>query len=57
MQDHYAHGKSLVETYVRRYEGLMGDVEIWAYKAGDTPTDDEAHKIREASQSWYKTLD
>jgi hypothetical protein len=56
MQDHCAHGKSLVETYVRRFEGLMDDVEIWAFTAGDAPIDDKAHKIREASQSWYKTL-
>jgi hypothetical protein len=56
MQDHYAHGKSLVETYVRRYEGLMDDVEIWRFIAGDAPIDDKAQKIRDASQIWYKTL-
>lgn len=33
-------GESLVETFIRRYDGLLDDVDMWAYKVGDSIEND-----------------
>ncbi|HAL62099.1 MAG TPA: hypothetical protein DCP08_06805 [Chloroflexi bacterium] len=40
-KDLNSRGDSLVETYVRRYQGLMDDVEIWSFVVGESAQDTE----------------
>lgn len=49
-------GNSLVKTYVRRYQGLMDDVEIWSFVVGESPQEDQAIRIRAAGGIWYKQV-
>lgn len=55
-EDINSRGSSLVETYVRRYQGLMDDVEIWSFLVGEPPQKDQARRIRAAGSIWYKQL-
>ncbi|AYO31671.1 hypothetical protein D2962_14655 [Biomaibacter acetigenes] len=49
-------GESLVETFIKRYEGLLDDVEVWAYQVGDSIENDSVEIKRERKDSWYKNL-
>jgi len=49
-------GESLVETFVRRYEGVLDDVEVWRYIVGESIEYDRVEVIRESKESWYKDL-
>lgn len=49
-------GESLVEVFVRRYDGLLDDIEIWSYIVGGTPDKDQIITMRNAKDSWYEKL-
>lgn len=49
-------GESLVETFVKRYDGVLDDIEIWRYKVGEKIENDDIEIIREAKECWYKNL-
>lgn len=55
-EDVNSRGDSLVETYVRRYQGLMDDVEIWSFVVGKSLHEDEAGRVRPAESIWYNQL-
>ncbi|WP_274964124.1 hypothetical protein [Tepidanaerobacter syntrophicus] len=49
-------GESLVEIFIKRYDGILDDVEIWRYLVGETIDYDSIEIIREGKESWYKNL-
>lgn len=49
-------GESLVDVFVRRYDGIMDDVEVWAYTAGSTIQEDKVRIVRKSKNSWYRNL-
>jgi len=49
-------GESLVETFVKRYDGVLDDIEIWRYIVGETIENDDIEIIREGKECWYKNL-
>lgn len=51
-----ARGESLVEIFIRRYNGLIDDVEIWSFDVGDTKDKDNINIKREPGNTWYKQL-
>jgi len=56
-QDHRNNrGESLVEIFTRRYDGIIDDVEVWAYNVKDTVKNDRVTIIRPPKENWYKTF-
>lgn len=49
-------GESFVSTFVRRYDGILDDVEVWAYYVGDNLESDNVKVVREPKDNWYKML-
>lgn len=49
-------GESLVEVFVRRYDDLLDDIEIWSYIVGETPDKDQIITMRNPKDSWYEKL-
>ena len=55
-EDINTQGESLVDVFVRRYDGVMDDVEVWAYCAGQSIQEDEVRVVRIPKENWYKNL-
>lgn len=49
-------GESLVDVFIRRYDGLLDDVEIWSYIVGYSLDSDQIKVKRKKGKVWYKTL-
>lgn len=49
-------GESLADVFVRRYDGIMDDVEVWAYTATESIEIDNVRIVREPKESWYRRL-
>ena len=49
-------GESLTYTFVRRYDGVLDDIEVWAYYVGDSLEDDKVVVVREPKDNWYRML-
>lgn len=49
-------GESLVETFIRRYDGILDDVEVWRYLVGESIEYDRIQIKREGKECWYKNL-
>lgn len=49
-------GESLVETFIRRYDGILDDVEVWRYLVGESIEYDRIEIKREGKECWYKNL-
>jgi hypothetical protein len=48
--------ESLVDVFVRRYGGLLDDIEVWAYYRGESVENDIIKVRREKKSIWYKSL-
>lgn len=56
-QDSYStKGESLVDTFVRRYDGLFDDTEIWVYNVNGSLAEDVVEVKRKGKKIWYKEL-
>jgi len=56
-QDHInQRGESLVEIFVRRYDGVIDDVEVWAYSMGDSIENDKVVVVRTPKDNWYEKI-
>lgn len=49
-------GESLVDIFVRRYDGVLDDIEVWAYTVRDTIENDDVRIARPPKSSWYEKL-
>ena len=49
-------GESLVDIFVRRYDEVLDDIEVWAYKAGDSIERDNVRVVRKPKDNWYEKL-
>jgi len=49
-------GESLVETFIRRYDGILDDIEVWRYFVGRLVEYDRVEIVREGKECWYKNL-
>ena len=49
-------GESLVETFIRRYDGILDDVEVWRYLVRESIEYDRIEIKREGKECWYKNL-
>ncbi len=49
-------GESLVETFIRRYDGILDDIEVWRYLVGKSIEYDGIEIRREGKECWYKNL-
>jgi len=45
-------GESLADTFVRRYNGVLDDIEVWAYNAGKSPEKDYIRIVRTPKDNW-----
>ncbi len=50
-------GRSLVDEFVRRYDGLLDDIEVWAYVLGEDENEDSIRIVRTAGKKWEPTLE
>ena len=46
-------GESLVDTFVKRYDGVLDDIEVWAYNVGEK---DYVRIVRKPKDNWYEKL-
>ena len=49
-------GESLVEIFVRRYDGIMDDVEVWTYSMSDSIENDKVVVVRTPKDNWYEKI-
>ena len=49
-------GESLVDTFIRRYDGILDDIEVWRYLVGKSIEYDRIEIKREGKECWYKNL-
>lgn len=49
-------GESLVSTFVKRYDGVLDDIEVWAYYVGNNLESDIVKVVRKPKDNWYKIL-
>jgi len=49
-------GESLVEVFVRRYDGIMDDVEVWRYSMSDSIENDKVVVVRTPKDNWYEKI-
>ena len=49
-------GESLVEIFVRRYDGIMDDVEVWRYSMSDSIENDKVIVVRTPKDNWYEKI-
>lgn len=49
-------GESLVDTFVKRYDGVLDDIEVWAYNVGESIEKDYVRIVRKPKDNWYEKL-
>ena len=54
--DFNSRGESLVDMFVRRYDGVLDDIEVWAYHAGENPEKDHLRIVRTPKDNWYEKI-
>lgn len=54
--DFNSKGESLVDVFVRRYDGILDDIEVWAYNVGESLEKDHVRIARKPKDSWYKKI-
>ena len=56
-QDNFnSRGESLVDMFVRRYNGVLDDIEVWAYHAEESPEKDLVRIVRTSKDNWYEKI-
>ncbi|MCX7903044.1 MAG: hypothetical protein N2486_00890 [Caloramator sp.] len=49
-------GESLVDVFLKRYDGILDDIEVWAYYVGNSLNDDVVKIKREKKEIWYEKM-
>ena len=42
--------------FVRRYNGVLDDIEVWAYHAEESPEKDLVRIVRTSKDNWYEKI-